>query len=405
MSQDNWRVVRLGELGSTYGGLSGKSARDFRSGSARYVTFLNVVNNVVLDPSGTSHVTIDPDERQSLVQAGDILFNGSSETPEEAGLAAAVPDEVGGLYLNSFCFGFRPHPGAQLDPTFFAFLSRSQDGRAAVRSLVQGSTRFNVSSRRMLNAHFLLPSLLEQVAIAEALTDASSLVESLNALIAKKRGLRQAAILELLKGGIRLPGSSEPWERARIGDFAEILKGKGLSRTSMNRAGKNRCMLYGELFTTYGQVVREAVGRTNEDAGTPSRSGDVVMPGSTTTSGEDLATATALLQDDVKLGGDINIIRPDRRSIDSRWLAYTITHCLKHDVARATQGITIHHLYGRNIADISVLLPSRDEQERIADVIEDFDSEIVALTAQRDKAELVKQGMMQGLLSGRVRLT
>jgi len=251
---------------------------------------------------------------------------------------------------------------------------------------------------------FLPPTLEEQEAIAEALSDADSLVESLDALIAKKRDMKQAAMQQLLTGRTRLSGFSDEWERTPIGAYAQISKGKGLSREAVAESGHYPCLLYGELFTTYGRVARHVVSHTNVNDGVLSERGDVLMPGSTTTSGADLATATALLLDGVRLGGDINVIRPNLKRVDSRFLAYLINAGLRAEVSKRAQGITIHHLYGKEIAEIEVRVPSLDEQRVIADVCEDLDSEIDALVSQREKADLVKQGMMQELLSGRVRL-
>lgn len=386
MIQDNWRLVRLDELGSTYGGLSGKSAKDFRSGAARYITFLNVVNNVVLDPSETSHVTISPDERQSIVQGGDILFNSSSETPEEAGLAAAVPDKVEGVYLNSFCFGFRPHPGAQLDPIFFAFLSRSQEGRAVVRSLVQGSTRFNVSSRRMLRAGFRLPGLAEQSAIAEALLNATAHVRSLDALAAKKRNLRISTRQRLLSGVTRLGGFSLPWIRKPIGDIAHIAKGVQLNRSQMVEGGPIAVWNGGTEpsgFTTTANVCRDVV--TVSEGGS---CGWVGRPRS-----------------DFWLGGHCYALDPKESGHSVAFLY----HSLK-SVESALNGLGVgsglQNIQLSSLAQFEVRIPSDPgEAQAISDILDDIDLEIAALERQRDKAELVKQGMMQELLSGRVRLT
>jgi type I restriction enzyme S subunit len=249
-----------------------------------------------------------------------------------------------------------------------------------------------------------LPPRREQEAIAEALGDADSAIEALDALIAKKRDVKQAAMQQLLTGRTRLAGFSEKWEETSIGELARLRKGRGLSRAAVRENGVHPCLLYGELFTTYGRVAREVVGRTDSDDGELSLFGDVLMPGSTTTSGADLATATALLVSDVRLGGDVNIIRPNLEQTDPRWLAHVITSCHRSTIATLAQGITIHHLYGKDIASLVIHLPSRQEQAALADLLDDVEAEVEALVAERDKMRLVKQGMMQQLLSGRVRL-
>lgn len=102
-----WETKRLGALGTTYGGLVGKAKNDFGVGKGRYITFLNIVSNTVIDCSAFEPVSVGPLETQNKVAKGDLFFNGSSETPKEVGMCAVLTEEVGSVFLNSFCFGFR----------------------------------------------------------------------------------------------------------------------------------------------------------------------------------------------------------------------------------------------------------------------------------------------------------
>ena len=98
----------LGELGNFYGGLSGKSKEDFKDGNAKFITYLNIGNNPALCLDIEETVKIGPNEKQNTVQYGDVLFTGSSETPDECAMSSVVTEQpTEKLYLNSFCFGFR----------------------------------------------------------------------------------------------------------------------------------------------------------------------------------------------------------------------------------------------------------------------------------------------------------
>src|SRR6266446_1645245 len=130
-----WEVTRLGDIGSTFGGLTGKSKRDFGHGDARYITFMNIMSNVVIDCDIFEHVDIKPSESQNRVAKGDLFFNGSSETPEEVGMCAVLSQEVQDVFLNSFCFGFRAHDGAAADGLYLAYFFRSGQGRGLLKSL------------------------------------------------------------------------------------------------------------------------------------------------------------------------------------------------------------------------------------------------------------------------------
>lgn len=128
------------------------------------------------------------------------------------------------------------------------------------------------------------------------------------------------------------------------------------------------------------------------------------MPGSTTTVGIDLATASALLEEDVLLGGDIIVIRQKQKNYDPIFMANYLTYTKRLEISERAQGITIIHLYGKDLATLSLCLPEIKEQVAIAAVLSDMDADINALTQRRDKTRALKQGMMQELLTGRTRL-
>ena len=401
---EEWDVKTLGDVGSTYGGLTGKTKADFGEGPARYITFMNVMSNVVIDCGTFEQVQVSPTESQNRAKKGDLFLNGSSESPEEVAMCSVLLDEVRDVYLNSFCFGFRFHDGADADGLFLAHYLRSKEGRELMKSLAQGSTRYNLSKVALLKSPLRLPKLSEQTAIATALSDVDGLLGGLDRLIAKKRDLKQAAMQQLLTGQTRLPGFHDEWEVKRLGSVADVLKGNALSKSLVSASGTRPCILYGELFTTYGRVISEIVGRTNSSEGCLSVSGDLLMPGSTTTTGADLATASALLLDNVALGGDIIVIRRKDQEYDPIFMANYLTQARRHEIAELTQGITIHHLYGKDVKMLSVRFPSLPEQTAIASVLTEMDAELAALTQRREKTRALKQGMMQELLTGRTRL-
>jgi len=200
----DWEAKRLGDLGSTYGGLTGKSKVDFGHGSAKYIPFMNVMTNVVVDLNSLEKVDVSPGESQNQARAGDLFFNGSSETPEEVGMCALLAENVEDLYLNSFCFGFRLKPDAAANGLFLAGYFRSQQGRDLLASLAQGATRYNLSKRALLKVEFACPSLDEQIAIAEILSDMDAEIAALDAEAEKARTIKQGMMQNLLTGKVRL---------------------------------------------------------------------------------------------------------------------------------------------------------------------------------------------------------
>jgi type I restriction enzyme S subunit len=199
-----WEVTTLGDLGSTFGGLTGKTKADFGEGLGRYIPFMNIMTNVVVDCDAFEQVKISPGETQNRVVKGDLLFNGSSETPEEVAMCALLAADVQDVFLNSFCFGFRFQDGAEADGLFLAYYLRSNAGRELMKSLAQGSTRYNLSKVALLKSPLRLPALPEQVAIASVLTDMDAELTALEQRLAKTCDLKQAMMQELLTGETRL---------------------------------------------------------------------------------------------------------------------------------------------------------------------------------------------------------
>lgn len=202
---DEWIYVKIGDLGDTFNGLSGKTKTDFGQGKP-YVTYLNVFRQNKIDENTEfDYVKVGESENQSTLNYGDLIFTTSSETPNEVGMSSVItfhPKEK--LYLNSFCFSLRLKNLHQLDPIFAVFLLRGSEIRKEMYKLAQGSTRFNLSKSSFKNIEVKLPTIIEQNAIAEVLIIADKEIEllekKLNVFKNQKKGLLQV----LLTGEKRL---------------------------------------------------------------------------------------------------------------------------------------------------------------------------------------------------------
>lgn len=170
ISDSLWEKYVIGDIGDFYSGLTGKQKDDFGKGNARYITFLNVLNNTVIDISKLESVQVNEDEYQNEVLKGDLFFNTSSETPEEVGMCAVLMDSIRNTYLNSFCFGFRLKT-KKVYALFFSYYFNSQEGRKIMRVLAQGATRFNLSKDYFSQTEIELPPYEDQVEIAQTLAD------------------------------------------------------------------------------------------------------------------------------------------------------------------------------------------------------------------------------------------
>lgn len=259
-------------------------------------------------------------------------------------------------------------------------------------------------NENIANAKLLLPPLPEQEKIAEILGTWDQAIEKLSGLIELKKLLKKGLMQELLTGKTRLPGFTQPWKEVKLGGIFNIKKGQGLSKEVLDDKGSNKCVLYGELYTKYPEVIKSVESKTNQKDGIFSQEGDILIPASTTTTGVDLANATALLEKDVLLGGDINILR-SKNEISPIFFAYLLTHIYKFDIAKLAQGITIVHLYGEFLKNMRILIPSDiSEQQAIADVLSTADDEIKLLNQKLEALKEQKKGLMQQLLTGEIRV-
>ena len=168
----SWEQRKLGEMGQTYTGLSGKTKDDFGHGQARFVTYMNVFSNPISNPEMTEPIEIDP--KQNEVEVGDVFFTTSSETPEEVGMSSILLEKRGKTYLNSFCFGFRP--SEKIDSYYLAYMLRSESTRAKIILLAQGISRYNISKNKVMEIAVSLPSLDEQKLIGQYFSQLDNLI-------------------------------------------------------------------------------------------------------------------------------------------------------------------------------------------------------------------------------------
>lgn len=400
---EGWMISSLGENGSTYGGLAGKAKRHFGRGSAEYVTFLNVMDHSIVDGTCLESVDVEVGESQNAVHRGDVLFTGSSETPEEVAMAAYVTVDRLGLYLNSFCFGYRIHSTNCLDGRFLVYLMRSGLGRRAIAALAQGSTRYNISKRTLMRAPLPRPPLSEQVAITVSLRDVDALLGGLDRVIAKKRDLKQAAMQRLLTGKTRLPGFSGDWTTKPLRDLVEIRSG---GTPSTARAdfwnGHIPWCTPTDITALNGYKYLAATERKISDSGLRASSAELiplksVIMTSRATIGECAINTVSLATSQ----GFKNFVPS---SVDGEFLFYLMT-TQKNHLVQLCGGSTFLEIGKKQLEQFEMYLPSdASEQRAVAKLLADMDAEIDALERRRAKAHDLKVAMMQELLTGKTRL-
>ncbi|MCX7444394.1 restriction endonuclease subunit S [Corynebacterium sp. P7003] len=328
-------------------------------------------------------------------------------TPMLVGDVCYVADDYYDLFLPDRLWLARPRRESHTDMRWLTYFFSSEIGSRELRSLATGTSGSmkNIPKDRVLKLEVDVPSVQEQHAIADVLSDTDNLIAALERLIAKKEAIKQGMMQQLLTGRARLPGFTGEWRTTRLSELGVFLKGRGVKRDDVRPTGVP-CIRYGELYTDfkdYTATVRSFVNTEVADTALPIISGDLLFAGSGETRDEIGKCVAYIGQPAAVAGGDIVVLRGN--SFNPIYLA-TLTNMpsVANQKACAGQGDAVVHISSHALGSLTVKLPPRAEQNAIVEVVQDCDQEIEALRTGLSKARALKAGMMQELLTGRTRL-
>jgi len=267
---------------------------------------------------------------------------------------------------------------------------RLQANKAEFERIAMGNTIKTIGLPYFKKLIIPLPTKAEQEAIAETLSDADTLIESLEQLIAKKRLLKQGAMQDLLTGKRRLPGFSGEWEVKRLGDVAEIVMGQSPSSAFYNTEGVGLPLIQGNADVRARWAIKRVFTSQITKRGL---AGDILMSVRAPV-GEVSRTSF-----EVCLGRGVCAIR------HSGEFLYHALIALETTWAKHSKGSTFDSVNSTDVKALELAFPpAPNEREAIADVLTDIDLECENLEARLGKARQIKKGMMQELLTGRTRL-
>jgi type I restriction enzyme S subunit len=279
-------------------------------------------------------------------------------------------------------------------PTFCMYILQSPFGKSQVATFIKGAAQPGLNCGDVEKFIIPLPpNKAEQEAIADALSDADALIAALEQLIAKKRHLKQGAMQELLTGKKRLPGFGGEWEVKRLGSVLKFQVGFPFSSLFFNEDGQGARLVKNRDLKNDGQVFHYS-GKFDQEFLV--QNGDVLVG----MDGDFLPCQW--MKGEALLNQRVGRIVP-LSGLNSVFAYYFLIEPLK-EIENATSSTTVKHLSHGGIEGIEKPLPSLEEQTAIATNLSDMDAEIAALETQLTKARGLKQGMMQELLTGRIRL-
>lgn len=290
------------------------------------------------------------------------------------------------------------------------------------KRLMAGSTHNSIYMPVFQDLQILLPPYAEQEAIAEVLSDADALIESLEQLFAKKRRLKQCAMQELLNGKKRLPGFEvkrgykqteagvlpEDWEVTPLSNLLEFRNGVNAGKKAYGAGIPFINVL--EVVTKSHLKASDLPGRISLTRKTCDiygvRRGDLVFNRTSETQSE-IGLASVFLDDEpVVFGGFVIRARPiSGAALHSEYASYALrSPSIRRQIAARGQGAIRANIGQTDLRSVLFPLPSLLEQRSMAAMLADIDDEINALETKLAKARQIKQGMMQELLTGRIRL-
>lgn len=388
---EDWVAENLAKVADVKTGPFGSSLheRDYVQDGTPIITVEH------LGDFGVEHINlpmISDVDRQRLqayqLVEGDIVFSRVGSVDRNALIRKS---EAGWLFSGRL-LRVRPNNSKTHSP-FLSFQFHSEPFKASIRSVAVGQTMASLNTQILNSMGVTLPPIAEQRAIAAALSDVDALLIKLDQLITKKRDLKQATMQQLLTGQTRLPGFSGEWEVRRLGDVLRFQVGFPFRSDFFNQEGnglrlvKNRDLKADDQVFFFSGKFDDSYVVVN---------GDVLIG----MDGDFLPCLWS--KGDALLNQRVGRIIPSL-SISAAFLYYMLLKPLK-SIEYATSATTVKHLSHGDIEGIEFELPEINEQTAIATVLSDMDAELAALEIRRDKTRSLKQGMMQELLTGRIRL-
>ena len=274
---------------------------------------------------------------------------------------------------------------------------QSQSFKVYLKSISHTGTISHFTIEQAKTTPINLPSKEEQTKLANFLTTVDKKISQLNEqhqlMIQYKKGVMQKIFSQEIRFKDDNGKEFGEWEEKLLGDIVTFSRGKGISKSDITKNGKNPCIRYGELYTKYGVVIDEINSFTAlklKDC-VLSKANQVIMPASGETK-IDIATASCVLVDNVILGGDINILTSNENGI---FLANYLNLSKRMEISQLAQGISVIHLYAKQLANLSIKLPCVKEQDKIAKFLRVLDNKIESLALQLELTKTWKKGLLQ----------
>ena len=328
------------------------------------------MQNTYIDLSTTPKINANKNDYEAYkVSVGDFLFVRSGAIGRYGIVKESLPNSIFGSYIINFKFN------DNVLPSFFGYFYESQIAKKQIISITQGGGNLNINAENIKALKIPLPPLHEQAAIATVLSDTDNLIQALEKKIAKKELIKKGAMQQLLE-------PKEGWERKKMSDVCEIRKGQ-LIRSSTRIDGDIPVIAGGKTPAYYHKY--------------PNRTGKTI-----TISASGANAGYVSFHNYPIFASDCSTISESNNySIE---YIYFILIGMQNSIYKMQTGGAQPHIHPKDINPIIIPFPSISEQIHIAQILSDMDNEIELLQEKLSKYKQLKQGLMQELLTGRIRL-
>ncbi|HHG7068696.1 restriction endonuclease subunit S [Klebsiella pneumoniae] len=365
----------IGDIAEIYGGLTGKTKADFEKGNAKYISYKTIFGSLNIKNIPTDYVDVREGERQNNVRYGDVLFTGSSEIAEEAGMSSAVTSQFDEpVYLNSFSFGVRFNDDIKIKPEFSKYLFRTSMMRTEIARTASGVTRFNISKARFKKVLIPVPcpddqekSLSIQSEIVRILDTFTALTAELTAELTMRKKQYNYYRDQLLS----FDDCEVEWKP--LGDIGEVRMCKRILKSQTTSEGDIPFYKIGTFGKKPDAYISRSLFNEFKERYSYPNAGEVLISASGTIG------RAVIFDGKESYFQDSNIvwIENDEKIILNKYLYYF------YQIAKwgVSEGGTIQRLYNENLRKLEIPVPfsgnpekSLAEQARIVRILDKFDT-------------------------------
>lgn len=396
---------------------AGVSVNSDNSLSSEYhILKTSAVHDGVVDTAETKPVIPQDYLRLKCPLVKGSIIISRMNTPALVGECGFTKDAKAGIYLPDRLWQIQNFNKSSFDFVWLNYLLNTKQYRDAVRATATGtsSSMKNISKERMLDIEIPRPPINEQENIAAALSEVDELINLVEKQIDKKKAIKQGAMQELLTGKRRLPGFSGEWETFVFGDLFDFIPNNAFTRAQLSDSGKVKNIHYGDILTKFGAYIsadsneipyiEREIDLSRFAEKSYLQSGDIVIADTA----EDETVGKALEVINVEcpvLAGQHTLLCRPKVRFSEKFLGYYLNAACYHDqLLPFIVGTKVSSISKASVAQTRLVVPKYKEQQAISCILSDMDDDIAELEKKLAKYRQVKRGMMQQLLTGKIRL-